>query len=577
MKPSPPPSFEATLSSLAPQGRTALLPALHAAQETFGYISDQVAAQIGRALGVPLAEVFGVVEFYTLFHRQPVGEVLLHICNDPACALAGADTVFKQIVFQTAQPMAAESAPATVRVEKSACLGLCDHAPAVLVQSLPVKASPAQTWQELVAATATRPLTYVDGDVRLLTALCGRHTTVRLEEYRQHEGYHAFERALESSPKAIIETVKASGLVGRGGAAFPTGLKWESAAQAPGSPKYVVCNADEAEPGAFKDRVLMEDNPHAILEGMLLAAYAIGAKKGYLYIRGEYLLPYRIMQAAVEEAQAAGLLGERILGSDFSFEIEIRRGAGAYICGEETALFESIEGKRGFPRLKPPFPTTHGLFGKPTVINNVETLANIPLILRLGAEEYRHLGTPQSPGPKLFCLSGDIKRPGLYEVPLGVPLRHLIEDLGQGMRNGLPFQAALIGGAAGAFATPQHLDTPLSFEGLRAAGIPLGAGVITVFDATRDLRDAFYRLARFFAEESCGKCYPCQIGTQRQLEIMERVLQGKPLPGDWERLQDVGWTMSDASICGLGQTAASAILSAMQHWPELFRASGGQP
>lgn len=572
MSPSSSPSFETILTSLAPQGRTALLPALHAAQESFGYISDEVAAQIGRALGVPLVEVFGVVEFYTLFHRQPVGEVLLHICNDPACALAGADTVFKQIVFQTEQPPSATGVPATVRVEKSACLGLCDHAPAVLVQSLPAKASPAQTWQELVAATATRPLTYVDGDVRLLTALCGRHITTRLEEYRQHEGYRALEQALERPPLEIIEEIKASGLVGRGGAAFPTGIKWESAAQAAGNPKYVVCNADEAEPGAFKDRVLMEDNPHAVLEGMLIAAYAIGATKGYIYMRGEYLLPYRVMKAAVEEAQAAGLLGERILGSQFSFEIEIRRGAGAYICGEETALFESIEGKRGFPRLKPPFPTTHGLFGKPTVINNVETLANIPLILRIGAEEYRRLGTPQSPGPKLFCLSGDIKRPGLYEVPLGVSLRHLIEDLGQGMRQNYLFQAALIGGAAGAFATPDHLDTPLSFEGLRSVGIPLGAGVVTVFDDTRDLRDAFYRLARFFAEESCGKCYPCQIGTQRQLEIMERVLKGKPLPSDWERLQDVGWTMTDASICGLGQTAASAILSAMKHWPEMFRA-----
>ncbi len=570
-QPASPSSFETLLQSLAPQGRTALLPALHAAQEQFGFISDQVAAQVGRALGVPLAEVFGVVEFYTLFHRQPVGEVVLHICNDPACALAGADTVFKQVVFQSTKSMSAEGVPAPLTVEKSPCLGLCDHAPAVLVQSLPVKASPAQTWQELVAATATRPLTYVDGDVRLLTALCGRHTTVRLEEYRQQEGYRALERALQQSPLQIIEQVKQSGLVGRGGAAFPTGLKWESAAKASGTPKYVVCNADEAEPGAFKDRVLMEDNPHAILEGMLLAAYAIGATEGYIYIRGEYLLPYRVMQQAVEEAQAAGLLGERILGSNFSFSVEIRRGAGAYICGEETALFESIEGKRGFPRLKPPFPTTHGLFGKPTVINNVETLANIPLILRMGVEAYRALGTPQSPGPKLFCLSGDVRRPGLYEVPFGVPLRHLIEDLGQGMRSEHPFQAALIGGAAGAFATPDHLDTPLSFEGLRQAGIPLGAGVVTVFDASRDLRDALYRLARFFAEESCGKCYPCQIGTQRQLEILERVLHGKPLPGDWERLQDVGWTMSDASICGLGQTAASAILSAMNHWPHLFQ------
>jgi len=303
---------------------------------------------------------------------------------------------------------------------------------------------------------------------------------------------------------------------------------------------------------------------------MIIAAFAIQAHKGYWYIRGEYLNAFKIVSHAVEEARQAGWLGNNIINSGFDFDIEIRRGAGAYICGEETALFESIEGKRGFPRMKPPFPTTSGLFNRPTVINNVETLANVPTILDSGAATYRKIGTEKSPGPKLFCLSGDVVRPGLYEVPFGVTFRHLVNDLAGGIRHGRRMQAALMGGAAGAFATPADLDVILSFEHLRAAGLPLGSGVITVFDDTRDLRDVLYRLARFFAEESCGKCYPCQIGTQRQLEIIERMVSGQPVPGVIERLKDIGLTMTDTSLCGLGQTAASAVLSAIRRWPQIF-------
>ncbi len=274
----------------------------------------------------------------------------------------------------------------------------------------------------------------------------------------------------------------------------------------------------------------------------------------------------------MREARQAGYLGANILGSGFEFDVELRLGAGAYICGEETALFESIEGKRGFPRVKPPFPTTHGLFGLPTVINNVESLCSVPAILTLGAAEYRKIGTEKSPGPKLFCLSGDVVRPGLYEVPFGVTLRHLLFDLAGGLRPGHRLQAVLFGGAAGAFAVEQHLDVKLTFEDLRAAGLPLGSGVIMVFDETRDLRQVLAGLAHFFAEESCGKCYPCQLGTQRQHEILGRLADGHGLPGDADRLRDVGWTMTEASLCGLGQTAASAVLSAMQRWPELFAA-----
>jgi NADH-quinone oxidoreductase subunit F len=418
-----------------------------------------------------------------------------------------------------------------------------------------------------------RPRSTVYGPIRLLTANCGDGTT-SLKKYGK---YKALQKALKMKPEDVVAEIKASGLVGRGGAAFPTGVKWEGAAKADGSPKYVICNADESEPGTFKDRVLLLDDPHSTIEGMCIAAHAVGASKGYIYVRGEYPYILPVLETALTEARKAGYLGK-------GFDIEVRLGAGAYICGEETALFESIEGKRGFPRVKPPFPTTHGLFGKPTVINNVETLCNVPLIISRGSAEYRKIGTEKSPGPKLFCVSGDVAKPGLYEVPFGVTLRELLDMAGGPSSSSLDavrldsplrtsegkLQAVLFGGAAGAFATSDHLDVKMTFEDLRAAGLPLGSGVVMVFDETRDMRDVLKRLGHFFAHESCGKCYPCQMGTQRQLEILGRVANRVALPEDMIRLQDVGWTMTDASLCGLGQTAASAVLSAIKLWPHMF-------
>lgn len=560
------------LAELAPQGRSALLPALHAVQGLYGYVHPDAAREVGRVLHVPLAEIFGVVDFYSLFYAEPVGRMVMHICGDPVCAMAGADGILKLATQKTEEEKEPDGTLThSITVERSACLGLCEHAPALLVQGAAVGQAAQRTWAELSEGKVHRPHSVVGGDIAVLTSNCGHGHTTFLKEYRSRGGYGGLRRALAMKPEEVIEEVKKSGLVGRGGAAFPTGLKWESAAKTPADIRYVVVNADEAEPGTFKDRVMMEDDPHRVLEGLIIAAYAIGARKGFWYIRGEYGYSAMVVGQAIKEALAEGFLGENILGSGFQFEVEVRRGAGAYVCGEETALFESIEGKRGFPRVKPPFPTTAGLFGKPTVINNVETLSNIPYILENGADVYRQMGTEKSPGPKLFCVSGDVNRPGLYEVPFGVSMRHLLEDLAGGMRDGHAFQAALVGGAAGAFATSQQLDTRLTFEDLRAAGLPLGSGVITVFDETRDLKDILLRLTHFFAEESCGKCYPCQLGTQRQYEIMQRVMNHQILPEDVDRLMEVGWTMTDASLCGLGQTAASAVLSALKNWPELFR------
>jgi NADH-quinone oxidoreductase subunit F len=568
------------LAELAPQGRSALLPALHAAQALYGHLPEPVAAEVGRLLRVPLADVYGVIEFYSLFYTKPVGKTVLHVCTDPTCEMAGGEQVLGAICRRLGVQPGETSADGaddlgTFTVERAPCLGLCEHAPALLVGGSPIgRAAPDQA-DRLAQGQGYRPEGMIYGEGRILTANCGQGRRTILDEYLARGGYRGLRKALGMAPEAVIGEVKASGLVGRGGAAFPTGLKWEGAAQASGETKYVVCNADESEPGTFKDRVLLEEDPQRTLEGMLIAACAIGAPKGYIYVRGEYPQAYRALEAAVKEARQAGYLGPDVLGSGFAFEIELRLGAGAYICGEETALFESIEGKRGFPRVKPPFPTTHGLFGQPTVINNVETLCNVPYILEHGAEAYRQIGTGKSPGTKLFCLSGDVTRPGLYETPFGVSLRHLLEDLAGGVRGGRKLQAILFGGAAGAFATPDQLDVEMSFEGLRAAGLPLGSGVVLVIDESRDLRQVLRGLGRFFAHESCGKCYPCQLGTQRQYEILQRVADGAVLPGDGERLADVGWTMSDASICGLGQTAASATLSALKLWPELFEVKKG--
>ncbi len=544
-----------------PLSRTGLLPALHAAQKAYGWLSEPVVAEVAKALHVPLADVYGVIEFYTLFYNKPVGKRIIRVCTDQACGLKDGEALLQHLCLKHGLQPGQTTTDGSLTIEASPCLGLCEQAPAALVDD--------QAETNIKLGTDSyelgRPDSIVGGSFHLLTANCGHGTTL-LSQYGK---YSALLKALSWKPAEIVEEVKASGLVGRGGAAFPTGIKWEGAAQAAGSPKYVVCNADESEPGTFKDRVLLLDDPHSVIEGMLIAGYAVGAQKGFIYVRGEYPYILPVLENALTEANQAGYLGESIQNTGFSFEIEVRLGAGAYICGEETALFESIEGKRGFPRVKPPFPTTFGLFGKPTVINNVETLFNVPLIISKGAAEYRKIGTEKSPGPKLFCLSGDVVRPGVYEVPFGVTLRELLDTAG-GVPGGKKLQAVLFGGAAGAFATPAQFDVRLTFEDLRAAGLPLGSGVVMVFDENRDLREVLARLGHFFAHESCGKCYPCQMGSQRQAEILDRIASGRIMEGDLERLQDVGWTMTDASLCGLGQTAASAVLSAIKLWPNIF-------
>jgi NADH-quinone oxidoreductase subunit F len=568
------------LADFAPQGRSGLLPALQATQALYGWISEPIAAEISRALNVPLADIHGVIEFYSLLYNAPIGRTIIRVCTDPACALRGAEAVIEAACRRAEVSQPGEiSSDGSYTIERSPCLGLCNTGVGVCVthqhdgrfHTISYGNVRPYTLRDIFEKHGPAAEDYVGGDICIVTALCGRGHTASLIEYEAAGGmlaiHHVFDNQL--TPRQVIDQLKRSGLLGRGGAAFPTWVKWEGALNAPATPKYFVINADESEPGTFKDRILMEGDPCRIIEGAIIGAYTIGAHQAYVYVRGEYPKAIACLQHAIEECTAAGYLGKNILGSGYDLDLEVRSGAGAYICGEETALFESIEGKRGFPRMKPPFPATFGLFGKPTVINNVETLVKIPYIFTHGAEAFARLGTEKSAGPKLFCVSGDVVRAGLYEVAFGISLRHLIDDLAGGI-NGGKLQAVLVGGAAGAFTTEQDLEVKLSFEDLRSHGLPLGSGAVMVFNDKRDLRDVLLRLGRFFAHESCGKCYPCQMGTQRQYEILQRIAAGQTQPGDADRLSDVGWTMTDASLCGLGQTAASAVQSAMKLWPEMF-------
>jgi NADH-quinone oxidoreductase subunit F len=563
--------LEQVLARYAPQGRAALLEVLHDAQAIFGgWLPRAVVERVAGGLNLPVADVYGVTEFYEMFYTHPVGRKIIRVCQDASCALAGADALTAGVCRALGVQPGATTPDGEYTVEKVRCLGLCDRAPAALVNLR--RHAPADPRRpELLLGDPPPERQTIGGQIKVALANAGTTDPTDLASYRAQGGLAALEKALRTmAPSQVIEEVKQSNLVGRGGAAFPAGQKWQLTANNPPGPRYVICNADESEPGAFKDRVLLDNDPFRVLEGLLIACYAVGAERGFVYIRGEYRSGYDRMAAALEQLALAGYVGERILGTPFSCRIELRRGAGAYICGEETALMESIEGKRGFPRLKPPFPTTAGLWGRPTAINNVETLAKVPPIVLYGGRWYANLGTPDSAGTKLFAISGTVRRPGVYEVPFGVPLRHLIYDLAGGPPGDHSIQAILTGGAAGAFLTAEHLDTPLSFEDFRRVGGTIGAGTIMVFDDSVDLRMVLARIGDFFAHESCGKCYPCQMGTQRQAELLGRVAAGQRAAGDSIALIELGQVMTDSSICGLGQAAALAIVSARQRWPELF-------
>ncbi len=560
-----------------PWARHHLLPALHAAQRAAGWISEGALNHICARLQVPPAEAYGVATFYHLFSTERQAPRVVHVCDDIACRVKGAEALCRQLESQFGP--AGEGQHATWK--RSPCLGYCEQAPVALVQRAGPGATddtlPNVTAAQLTAAVATGGVTPSPG-VAVPQASAPRDPSLRLlrrvglvdpgslDDYRAHGGYQALRRALDIGPEAVLREITDSKLLGRGGAAFPTGRKWEAVARSPVRPHYLVCNADESEPGTFKDRVIMEEDPFALVEAMTIGGVAIGAEHGFIYIRGEYPTATARLRAAIEAATHRGLLGDNIMGEGVRFHLELRSGAGAYICGEETSLFNSLEGFRGEPRNKPPFPVQAGLFHKPTVINNVETLANVLDVILQGGPAFAGVGTTASTGTKLFCVSGCVTTPGLYEAPFGITLRELLAKAG-GVAGGRSLQAILLGGAAGVFVTAGDLDMPLTFEGTRAAGATLGSGVVMVFDDRVDMGDILIRIASFFRDESCGQCVPCRVGTVRQEEALHRLVAARA-EGDRARevslIADLARVMRDASICGLGQTAASAVESALK-------------
>jgi NADH-quinone oxidoreductase subunit F len=590
--------------------RHLLLPALEALQSRVGWISETGLDYVCVRLGVPPADAWGVATFYALLSTTPRAPRVLHVCDDIACRCKGAAELVEALEREVGPAHAHGPSGDHVHVDpgsavwvRSPCLGLCDQAPAGFLQQAGVAAR-----EELIGGMTIERATVIlseakdlllghavrtdrgkgrdtqadpsvaalprdDGrgiaaardDNKPLTKRIGIIDPTSIADYRAHGGFDALRKALQIGPDAVIKEVIESKLMGRGGAAFPTGRKWDAVAKQPAHPHYLICNADESEPGTFKDRVLLDGDPFAIVEAMAIAGFATGCEHGFLYIRGEYPLGAERVQNAINESRAHGFLGDDILGRGVKFDIEIRRGAGAYICGEETAIFNSIEGYRGEPRNKPPFPVQAGLFGLPTVVNNVETLANVPSIVLNGGAAFAAIGTEQSTGTKLFCVSGNVVRPGVYEVPFGTTLRDVL-DLAGGVAGGRPLQSILLGGAAGVFVGPNELDIPLTFEGARAAKATLGSGVIVAFDDTVDMPQILLRIASFFRDESCGQCVPCRVGTVRQEEALYRIASGRTLGAVSDEialLDEVGLAMKDASICGLGQTAYSAIESAI--------------
>lgn len=540
-----------------------LLPILHGFHDRDGYLSDDALRTVSEALRVPLADLFGTVTFYHHFARSPGGLQAPRVCDGPVCVARGTQALMAGLGDASTMP----------------CAGRCD-------EPIPVLRGHTVLVGTAVDGLEARPSplpTRVDDRVRGGAEECvfrsirepGRAS---LDGYRASGGYEGLEGALSGkTPGDVIDLIDASGLAGRGGAGFPTGRKWRAVAEADGGPRTIVCNADEGEPGCFKDRTLMDYDPHAVIEGMIAAAYATGAPRGFIYLRYEYPETMGVLERAVAECEAAGLLGEGILGTDFEFRIHVRRGAGAYICGEETSLLNSLEGKHPFPRNRPPYPVTHGFEGTPTVVNNVETFASVPQILAHGAEWYRSLGLGDLAGTKLISLSGDIERPGNYEIPMGLPLSQLLHDWAGGPGEGRQVQAVSMAGLSGGFLGGDDLGVTLDEPAIRALGSFLGAGGIMVFDDTRDMVEVARQAMDFFRHESCGKCFPCRIGTQRLLERLGGGIQegGYSGPGSLEtwldEVRDLGTTMKKLSACGLGVAAPLITDSLVRYWPERVR------
>ncbi len=576
--------FLSELQDCYPAKASLVMPLLHQLRSRDGHISEKGILEISDLTGLSPVFIRGVSTFYSFYPHRPVGRYLIQVCRNVACLSMGADPLIGYIIKKyDFRPLASPEDhslysygpdPSLISLMITECIGACGIGPAMLVNDRLYgrlnKEEIDRVFSGLLSGSGPVDINDLNIEVFPLkpeSLLLRTLDCLDLYSYTQRGGYSAIKKALSMRPEEIIEIVKRAGLRGRGGAGFPTGMKWAFARQDRKAPKYLIVNADEGEPGTFKDRVLLGRTPHLIIEGMLIGGYAVGASKGFIYLRYEYPEIVSILERAIEEARREGLLGKNILGTSFNFEVILHRGAGAYICGEETALIESIEGRRGQPRIRPPFPVNSGYDGKPTVVNNVETIANVPVIVSLGPEAYSLIGSKEAPGPKLFSISG-VKRPGVYELPMGIKLRELIDMAGGPLSGTL--KAVIPGGLSTPVLGAQELDCPMDFAGLQSHGSMLGTGGVMVFGEDQCMVRLTMRAMSFYRHESCGKCTPCREGTGWLENILKRIEEGRGSIEDIALLEEVSKNIAGKTFCALGDAAACVVQAMLRKFLKEF-------
>ncbi len=581
-----PEKLEARLHELLkryPVKRSALVPMLLYVQDEFGCVSDEMIGEIARRLDLNTLQVTETLTYYSMLRRKPAGKYHVQVCTNIACMLRGGNRIFEHIQRKLEIGNTQITRDGVFSLEEVECIGACTGAPALQVNYDFYENLTPEKFDALVeqidAGRKPTPAACTTGalhprhpaEVLVISRRFGMPNAHKIEVYRQQDGYQALEKALrQMTPEQIIEEVKKSNLRGRGGAGFPAGVKWSFVPKDTAKPKYVIANADESEPGTCKDRPLMEFDPHQLIEGTVIAGRAVGAHQGYIYIRGEYRYVMEIVDGAIGEAYANGCLGKNIFGSGFDFDLCTHTGAGAYECGEESALMESLEGKRGYPRIRPPFPAVVGLYGCPTVINNVETLSAVPAVILNGGEWYANLGTPRNGGTRLYCVSGHVNRPGIYELPLGFNLRRMIEEVAGGVANGKKLKAVIPGGSSCPLLKAEETDLPMDFDSLAKAGSMLGSGGVMVIDEETCMVDVARRIMHFYAHESCGWCIPCREGTSWLRRMLDRFHAGGGRAEDIPLIGELAKNMLGRTFCPLGDAAALPTISIVKKWQDEF-------
>jgi len=571
------------LQNAYPVKRSALIPMLMYAQDEFGYISDELIAEIARRLELRTVQVEETLEYYSMLHRKPMGKYHVQVCTNVACMLRGGNELLDRAKKRLEIGHKEVTKDGVFSLEEVECIGACTGAPAMQINYDFYENLTPLTFdrliQELDYGRKAEPVPVISGalherqpgEIPVISKRWGIENSPKIDVFLQHGGYQALEKTLKQmTPESIIDEMKKSNLRGRGGAGFPTGMKWSFVPKDSPKAKYVICNADESEPGTCKDRPLMEMDPHQLIEGMVIAGRAIGSHQGFIYIRGEYRYVLDIVQGAITEAYERGYLGKNILGSGFDYDLLIHTGAGAYECGEESALMESLEGKRGYPRIKPPFPAVVGLYGCPTIINNVETLSAVPAIILGGGEAYANLGTPKNGGTRLLCVAGHVNKPGIYEIPLGMNMKEFIYGMAGGITGGKKLKAVIPGGSSCPLLTADEIDIPMDYDSVAKAGSMLGSGGMVVMDEDTCMVDMARRIMHFYAHESCGWCIPCREGTTWLRKMLERLHAGYGREQDIDMLSELSKNILGRSFCPLGDAAAMPTISIVQKWRNEF-------